>query len=110
MNHQCCPGENCPETPQRPSAGGLQIFCLNHCQIQKKKFKENEKKSFLKILSGFASDLAKTTGDPPKNVQGYLYQNYSFDQRKICTYTKQKASNGLPNNLNGFLGPSMKYF
>ena len=24
-------------------------------------------------------------------------------------YTKQKASTGLPNNLNVFLGPSMKY-
>ena len=26
MNHQCCPGENRPETPWRPSAGGLRMI------------------------------------------------------------------------------------
>ena len=43
VNQQCCPGENCPETHRRPtgdpprrSPGGLQIFWLNHRQIQTK--------------------------------------------------------------------------
>ena len=26
VDQQCCPGGNCPETPRRPSAGGLLIF------------------------------------------------------------------------------------
>ena len=40
------------------SEGGLRIFWLNHLQIQ-------TKFSFFFILSGFASDLAKKSGDPP---------------------------------------------
>ena len=30
VDQQCCPGGKCPETTQRPHAGDLQIFWLNH--------------------------------------------------------------------------------
>ena len=50
---QCDPailsGGNGPETLLEGSPGGLQIFWLNHWQIQTK-FKKNNKKKNLKIL------------------------------------------------------------
>ena len=33
VDHQCCPGGNCPETPRRPSAGGLRIFWLKSLDL-----------------------------------------------------------------------------
>ena len=62
---QCCPGGNCPETPRRPSAGGLRIFWLNHWQIQTKLSKKCKKKFFLKILSGFVIDFSQNNRRPP---------------------------------------------
>ena len=59
VNHQCCPGENRLETPGDTPHVVSGFFWLNHWQIQTK-WKEK-----LKILSGFASDLAKISGDPP---------------------------------------------
>ena len=47
--------------PLETPPGGLQIFWLNHWQIQTKWKRK-------KILSGFASDLAKISGDPPRTI------------------------------------------
>ena len=80
MNQQCCPDENCQETPKRPPravSGGLRIFCLNHWQIQTKFSKK--KHLFFKILSGFATDLVKTSRNPPREVSGGSPDDFGWD-------------------------------
>ena len=54
-----------PETLRGGSAGGLRIFWLKSLANPEKIFKKKCFLHFLTILSGFASDLAKKTGDPP---------------------------------------------
>ena len=81
VNQQCCPGGICPGTSRRPSVGGLRIFWLNHWQIQTK----CQKKIlffFLKILPGFASDLAKKSGDSLQGVPG------RFPPGQHCWFTR----------------------
>ena len=67
MDQQCCPGGNCPETLRRGSPDILaKITGKSRENFQKKIFFA----FFLTILSGFASDLAKKSGDPPRRVSG----------------------------------------
>ena len=61
VTQQCCPGGNRPETPRRPPRGGFPDFLAKSLANQDKIFKKN-----LKILSGFASDLAEISGEPPE--------------------------------------------
>ena len=62
VNQQCCPGGNCPET--------LRGWCPDILA----KSLANPENSFnffiIIILSGFTSDLAKKSGDPPRGVSG----------------------------------------
>jgi hypothetical protein len=55
--------------PQKTLLGGLRVFWLNHWQIQTR-FSIFLFSFFLKIFSGFASDLAKISGDPPETPRG----------------------------------------
>ena len=55
VNHQCCSGRNRPETPRRPGFFG-QKTGKSRQKFQKK----------MEILSGFASDLARISGDPQR--------------------------------------------
>ena len=60
MNHHCCSGGNHLETPLGGSPDFLAKSLANPDKISKRK-----EKNLFKILSGFASDLAKISGDPP---------------------------------------------
>ena len=64
VTQQCCPGGNGPETPRRPDIFG-KITGKFRQNFQKKK-NEKKKRKNLKILSGFASDLAEISGEPPE--------------------------------------------
>ena len=82
VKQQSCPGGNLLKTlgdPPWGDPGGLQgrgprIFCLNHWQIQKKKFKQKK----FKISFGSASDLAKKSG---KGISG------RFSPGQHCWFT-----------------------
>ena len=63
---QCCPGGNCPETPLRPPPGGSPDFLAKSLANPDKIFKKMQKKKFLKILSGFASDFSQNIRRPPR--------------------------------------------
>ena len=70
---------NPPETSRGGSPGGLRIFWLKSLANPDKIFKKIFFCIFLKILSGFASDLAKKSGDPPRGVSGGSPDDFRWD-------------------------------
>ena len=59
---QCCPGGNRPETPRRPSAGGLRIFWVKSLVILAIYTKIKLKFVYMAVIT---SDLAQKIRRPP---------------------------------------------
>ena len=62
VTRQCCPGGNRPETPRRPSAGGLRIFWAKSLVITA--IYTNLSLNFV-YMAGITSDLAQKIRRPP---------------------------------------------
>ena len=74
---QCCPGGNRPETPRRPSAGGLRIFWVKSLVILAIYTKIKLKFVYMAVIT---SDLAKKIRRPP--AEGLRWVSGRFPPRQ----------------------------
>ena len=83
---QCCPGGNRPETPRRPSAGGLRIFWVKSLVILAIYTKIKLKFVYMAVIT---SDLAQKIRIPP--AEGLRGVSGRFPPGQHCWATRYIA-------------------